>query len=238
VKRGAWRGQRLPGGERVFQRMFTRLGCQGRPPHFQVELYPYANLMHTIRLKEDWARVRLSDLVRRAPVTVLEATAAILLARLYRRRAPRELVEVYRSYASAHGTRRRLERVRRERGRRLAGGPQGQAHDLERMFGALNRRYFDGALHQPRLGWSRQAWRAQLGCFDPGLDQIVMNVRLDRESVPAYVVEYVLYHEMLHVKHPVRVARCGLEAHSREFRREEQKFDGYRSARQFLKRMN
>ena len=30
----------LPGGDRIFQRIFTRLGCQGRPPQFHVELYP------------------------------------------------------------------------------------------------------------------------------------------------------------------------------------------------------
>ena len=228
---------RLPGGERVFQRMFTRLGCQGRPLHFQVEFYPYANLMHTIRLKEDWAQVRLSDLVRRAPMTVLEATAAILLARLFRRKAPRELVDAYRSYASAQGTRRRLDRVRRKRGRQLVAESDGRAHDLEKMFGALNRKYFGGKLHRPRLGWSRRAWRAQLGCFDPALDQIAINVKLDRESVPQDVVEYVLYHEMLHVKHPLRLARCGLEAHSREFRKEEQRFEAYRSARRFLNRL-
>ena len=237
MRRGASRAHQLPGGERVFQRMFTRLGCQGRPPHFQVEFYPYANLMHTIRLKEDWARVRLSDLVRRAPMMVLEATAAILLARLYRRRAPSELLEAYRSYASAHGTRRRLHQMRRDRGRRAVTAPQGTAHDLERMYAALNRRYFEGALRQPRLGWSQRAWRAQLGCFDPALDQIVINARLDRAGVPESVVEYVLYHEMLHVKHPVRAARCGLEAHSQKFRREEQKFHAYRSARRFLDRM-
>ena len=237
MRREATRAGRLPGGERLFQRMFTRLGCQGRPPHFQVEFYPYANLMHTIRLKEDWAHVRLSDLVRRAPMTVLEATAAILLARLYRRRAPQELLKAYRSYASAQGTRRRLDGVRRKRGRRLVASPQGKEHDLEGMFSALNRSYFDGTLHRPRLGWSRRPWRAQLGCFDPALDQIVINVRLDRESVPGYVVEYVLFHEMLHVKHPLRVARCGLEAHSREFRKEEQKFHAYRSARRYLDRL-
>ncbi len=237
MRRRPSRAPRLPGGERLFQRMFTRLGCQGRPPRFQVEFYPYANLTHTIRLKEDWASVRLSDLVRQAPAAVLEATAAILLARLYRRRAPRQLVDRYRRYASAGGTRRRLQRVRGRRGRRLAGGPQGQAHHLGLMFGALNRKYFGGRLHRPRLGWSRQAWRAQLGCFDPGLDQIVLNLRLDRASVPAYVVEYVLYHEMLHVKHPVRVARCGLQAHSQQFRREERRFHRYPAARRFLGRM-
>jgi predicted metal-dependent hydrolase len=27
---------------------------------------------------------------------------------------------------------------------------------------------------------------------------------MDRPEVPRYVVEYVMYHEMLHVKHPTR----------------------------------
>ncbi len=73
-----------------------------------------------------------------------------------------------------------------ERGRRDAGGAQAA---IDTRFGAdvfarLNKHYFAGRLHRPRLGWSRRNWRAQLGCFDPGLDQIVMNTRLDRDEVP------------------------------------------------------
>jgi hypothetical protein len=227
----------VPGGARVFHRMHTRLGCQGRPPHFVVEFYPYANLMHTIRLREDTALVRLSDLLRGAPLPILEAAAAILLGQLYRRRAPGELLEEYRRFTLAARTRRGINRMRRVRGRKLKSGPQGQAHDLAPMFAQLNRRYFAGRLRRPRLGWSSRAWRRQLGCFDPGVDQIVMNVRLDREDVPAVVVEYVLFHEMLHVKHPIRAASCGLQAHSAEFRREERRFTQFDRARRYLERM-
>jgi hypothetical protein len=115
-------------------------------------------------------------------------------------------------------------------------GPQGAVYDLAEMFAQLNRRYFAGRLHRPRLGWSTQTWRAQFGCFDPALDQIVMNRWLDRATVPAYAVEYVLFHEMLHVKHPLRAARCGLEAHSLEFRQEEKQYAHYARARKFLDR--
>jgi predicted metal-dependent hydrolase len=101
----------------------------------------------------------------------------------------------------------------------------------------LNRRYFAVRLRRSQLGWSARAWRTQLGCFEPGLDQIVINSRLDRASVPAFVVEYVLFHEMLHVKHPMRVASCGLQAHSAKFRREEKRFAQYACARRFLKRL-
>jgi hypothetical protein len=237
LKPRANRTRFLPGGARVFQRMYTRLGCQGRPPHFVVEFYPYANLMHTIRLREDSAHVRLSDLLRAAPLDVLEAAAAILLARLYRRRPAREQLETYRDFLMAHNTRRRLIRARRTRGRRLKTGPRGKFHDLAPLFARLNRRYFFGRLHRPMLGWSARAWRAQLGCFDPGLDQIVLNVRLDRASVPIFVVEYVLFHEMLHVKHPIRAAACGLQSHSAKFRQEEKRFAGYERARRFLERL-
>jgi hypothetical protein len=227
---------RVPGGARLFHRMFTRLGCQGRPPQFSVEFYPYANLMHTIRLREDTACVRLSDVLRGAPLVVLEAAAAILLSRLYRRRLPRELAAAYRRHVMAPPTRRRIARLRSARGRIVKTGPRGAVYDLEPMFARLNRRYFGGRLHRPRLGWSARTWRSQFGCFDPALDQIVMNRWLDRSAVPAYAVEYVLFHEMLHVKHPLRAARCCIEAHSLEFRREEKRYAHYARARRFLDR--
>ena len=85
--RPSQRKRAVPGGERIFHRIYTRLGCEGRPPHFVVEYHPYSDLTHTIRLREDTAYVRLSDVLRDAPRLIVEAAAALLLARLYRRRA-------------------------------------------------------------------------------------------------------------------------------------------------------
>lgn len=226
----------VPGGAQIFQRIFTRLGCQGRPPHFVVEFYPYANLMHTIRVKEHAARVRLCDALRGAPLEILEAAAAMLLSRMYRREPPRELLEAYRQYTVEPHTRRKVARLRKARARVTGTGPQGQTYDLAPMFQRLNDEYFEGRLPQPQLCWSTRTWRAQFGCFDPALNQIVMNRWLDRTSVPAYAVEYVLFHEMLHVKHPLRAARCGIEAHSNAFRQEEKRYAHYARARKFLDR--
>ncbi|MCL6565675.1 MAG: M48 family peptidase [Acidobacteriia bacterium] len=226
----------VPGGARLFLRMFTRLGCPGRPPAFRVEFYPYAGLTHTIRLREQVAQVRLSDLLRDAPLRVQEAAAALLLARLYRRQLPPALRQQYREFALAERTRRKLQRLRRARGRRPADNPRGRCYDLEQLFRQLNRRYFGGRLRPPRLGWSCRAWTRQLGVFDPALKQIVLNRRLDRPSVPRYAVEYVLFHEMLHVKHPARRSRCGLQTHSVHFRREEKQFAEWERAQRFFAR--
>src|SRR5260370_41513787 len=85
----------VPGGGPLFQRLFTRLGCDGRPPRFRVEFYPYSSLVLTIRRREEVVYVRLSDLLRRASLSVLEGAAALLLSRVCRRKAPAALVEPY-----------------------------------------------------------------------------------------------------------------------------------------------
>jgi hypothetical protein len=105
----------VPGGAPLFQRMFTRLGCDGRPPRFRVEFYPYSNLVLTIRRREELVLVRLSDLLCRAPLPVLEGAAALLLARVYRRKAPAPLVEPYLEYARSGRTRNRMNRMRHKR---------------------------------------------------------------------------------------------------------------------------
>jgi predicted metal-dependent hydrolase len=234
MKQTRHRSRALPGGERLFQRIYTRLGCNGRPPHFVVEYHPYADLTLTIRLREDTAIVRVSDVLRHAPRAVVEAAAAILLGRLYRRRPPKDLLELYREFSYARSTRRRLLVVRKRRARRAEHRPAGNFHDLEPLFDRLNRKYFRSSLPRPSLGWSTRAWRTQLGCFDPALQQIVINRRLDREGVPEYVVGYVLYHEMLHLKHPMRFARCRRESHSSQFRKEEKRYADFRRANKFL----
>src|SRR6201988_3270138 len=98
----------VPGGGALFQRMFTRLGCEGRPPRFRVEFYPYSSLVLTIRRRDEVVYVRFSDLLCRAPRTVLEGAAALLLARVYRHKAPTELTAPYPQYARSHRTRTRI----------------------------------------------------------------------------------------------------------------------------------
>jgi Protein of unknown function DUF45 len=227
----------VPGGERIFQRIYTRLGCEGRPPHFIVEYHPYAGLTLTVRLRHDVAHVRLSDALVRAPRPVMEAAAAILLGRLYRKRPPAGMVETYRQFTFAPPIRSRLLRLRQARARRAQHRPTGAHHDLAPIFERLNQQYFGASLKRPRIAWSARSWRTQLGCYDPALNQIIINRQLDHPRVPEYVVEYVLYHEMLHQKHPIGFARCRRESHSQAFRNEEKGFTDYARAVAFLDKL-
>jgi Protein of unknown function DUF45 len=227
----------MPGGGPLFHRMYMRLGCDGRPPRFRVEFYPYASLVLTIRRREEVVYVRFSDLLRRAPLSVLEGAAALLLSRVYRRKAPRPLVEPYLKYARSNRTRSRLNRMRSGRVCLSAAGPRGEHFDLKKMFAELNGKYFEGQLQQPHISWSTRSWRRQFGCYDPGPNQILLNRRMDRPGVPQCALEYVLFHEMLHVKHPTRRSGCSLVSHSRDFREEEKRFVEFERARRILDRL-
>ena len=218
-------------------RMFTRVGCDGRPPHFQVDFYPYNSLVLTVRRRGDVLLVRFSDLLRRAPLEVLEGAAALLLSRVYRRRIDRALVQAYLSYARSGRTCKRISRMRRHRVRLAHVPPQGRQHDLRALFDLLNQKYFSGELNRPHIAWSTRAWRRQFGCYDPGPNQIILNRRMDRRGVPEFVVEYVLFHEMLHVKHPTRRSGCTLVSHSPEFRAEEKRFEQFAVARKVIDRL-
>jgi len=228
------KGGPVPGGEALFQRMFTRIGCDGRPPHFHVEFYPYSSLVITIRRREDVLYVRFSDLLAGAPREVLEGAAALLLSRMYRRRAQRPLVQPYIQYARSDRTRQRISGMRQKRVCPKHTAPQGRQYDLVALFEELNHRYFAGALRLPHIGWSVRGWRRQFGSYDPGPNQILLNRRMDRPGIPQFVVEYVLYHEMLHVKHPTRRSGCTLLSHSPEFRAEEKRFEHFLLARKVL----
>jgi hypothetical protein len=217
--------------------MYTRLGCDGRPPRFRVEFYAYSSLVLTIRRREEVVYVRFSDLLRRAPRAVLEGAAALLLARVYRRKAPPHMVDPYFEYARSDRTRTRMNRMRRGRVRLAATNPRGEHFDLQRLFEELNENYFAGSLHRPHIGWSTRSWRRQFGCYDPGPNQILLNRRMDRPGVPQFAVEYVLFHEMLHVKHPTRRSGCSLVSHSREFREEEKRFAEFERARRVIDRL-
>ena len=225
------------GSEALFARVFCRLGLGRAVPGFRVEYRPFAGLRSTIRLRDGQAQVRLPDLLQSAPPLVLEALAEILLAQIYRGRPSREARECYLAYVSSPAMRSRIDEARRERGSKRLLLARGRCYDLEEMFANLNRRFFGGELLPLRLGWSRNRSRTVLGHYDPAHRTITISRWLDSPSVPRYLVEYLVYHEMLHVRFPTVRQGHRRVIHSPGFREAEKKFPKYEQVRRRLKRI-
>jgi hypothetical protein len=66
---------------------------------------------------------------------------------------------------------------------------------------------------------------------------IVVSRVFDRPSSPRYAIEYLLYHEMLHLKHPVRIKGLRRSVHPREFKQDEALFPQLTEALAFIQRL-
>ena len=223
--------------EQIFARECRRLRPRSTAPDFDVRFYPFTGINTTIRLRQGKAFVRLSDMLEGAPPSVLHAIAHILLAKLYRKPIEPTHAARYRRHLVSDAVCRRAEQVRRSRGRKNISTPQGTHYNLQEIFEDLNRRFFNGLLGQPILTWSTQAARRMLGHYDAAQNTIVVSRIFDTARTPRYAVEYLLFHEMLHLKHPVTVRGTRRCVHSREFQREERTFPHLEEARRFLKEM-
>ena len=204
-------------------------------PELDVEFYPYAGVNHTIRMRNGRLLVRLSDLIEGAPENVLGAIAHILLAKIYRTPVEATHSARYRRYVAGRGFAAKAQLVRQLRGRKRMRPPQGHVYDLAAIFDDLNLRYFDGLLGRPLLTWSPNLARRRLGHFDPAHNTIVVSRVFDDLRVPQFALEYLVYHEMLHLKHPVRLRGSRRCVHSADFMAEEKRFPQFEQAKQFLR---
>ena len=204
-------------------------------PEFRIEFYPFASVNNTIRLRGSQVHARLSDLLQGAPVTVLAAIAHILLAKLYGKPVERLQSSRFRRYVSSREMRTKAHLLRQVRGRKRIESAQGRFYDLEEIFEELNRRFFYGLLARPRMTWSQVHSRHSLAHYDPAHNTIVVSRVFDHPQVPSYAVEYIVYHEMLHLKHPVKLRGSRRCVHGPEFQAEEKLFPQLEEAKLFLK---
>ncbi len=221
--------------EKLLRETYRELRPRAPFPEFQLQFYPFANINNTIRLREGRLKLRISDLLEGAPQPVLKAILHILMAKLYRKPMERGHETRYRRYISTRDMIDRTHRVRQMRGRKHIASAQGAVYDLEAIFDNLNLRFFFGLLARPRLTWSSESARNTLGHWDPAHNAIVISRIFDQPRVPRSAVEYLVYHEMLHLKHPVKLRGSRRCVHGKEFQAEEKLFPHLEEAKAFLK---
>ncbi|MEG9432255.1 M48 family peptidase [Terriglobus sp. ADX1] len=223
--------------QQIFQVAYRDLRPRAPMPPFEIKFRRFVSLNTTIRLREGRLHVSLSDLLEGAPPSVLQAIAHILLAKLYRKPIEAFHNDRYRRYTQSDAVSRQAEQARQTRGRKQIHTHVGHYYDLEEVFETINRRFFHGLLGRPVLTWSAHRARRMLGHYDAAHNTIVVSRIFDGPKVPRYAIEYLMYHEMLHLKHPVRVRAGRRCVHSREFQAEERLFPELEEAKAFLKQL-
>jgi predicted metal-dependent hydrolase len=226
--------------EEIYSRVYRELRPRAPLPEFLVEYRPFANADSFIR-REDAngrVRVRMSDLLEGAPAPIHEALAFILLSKLFGKRIPEKYNRRYRLFLGRADVRRKMLLLRQIRGRKTLQGARGQHYHLEEIFEDLNQRFFHGLLARPALSWSRQPSRTLLGHFDPAHNAIIISRIFDRPAAPRFLVEYIVFHEMLHLRYPVEHRHGKRRVHTPEFRQAERAYPRLKDARRWLRTLD
>src|ERR1700735_5451236 len=221
----------------IFRRVHRELKPRTPAPAIEVEYKRFANANSDVRLEDGAIRVRITDLLQSAPAPGTEALAHILLGKLYRRPAAKQYEHRYRLYLNRKDMRRRIGLVRQARGRKVHTGPAGSVHHLEEVFEDLNLKHFGGMMARPALGWSHIRSRTRLGHFDPSHHMIVISKIFDDVRTPRLALDYVMFHEMLHLRYEVDHSGTRRCVHTPEFKQAERQFPRYREAKELLRKL-
>lgn len=195
----------------------------------------------TVRPGRPGDRTRLALRIHRsfvdAPPEVLEAVATFLESKRGSDRARQALLVIRQYFAEV----RKAIRLRRAPLR-----SQGVAFDLREIADDLNEHYFDGRLSF-EITWGRSSggeahrcrrrartYSLQLGSYSYEDSLIRVHRVLDQPGIPRYVVEAVVYHELLHADLPPLVKNGKRHFHTPEFRRRERLYRSLDKAERWI----
>jgi hypothetical protein len=114
------------------------------------------------------------------------------------------------------------------------GRSRGRYHDLKAAFERVNRRYFNNLLACPGLVWGQRLSRRKLGHYQSATDTVQVSRTLDNPDVPTFVVDFVVYHELLHKQFGIQVNGGRRYSHTPAFKQAERRFQRFQEAQDFL----
>lgn len=200
----------------------------------------FAGIRASAELKGGNITLKISDGYRAASRDAVVGLCLDLFSKLLRRRVQdNAYVQAYRQFMKSQQTHALHKNLRLERGRKRRLEAQGQRYNLNEITARLvAENPVLQTLPVPPLGFSRNESLTRLGFYDEETHEIVISKTLDKKTVPIFVIEYVVFHELLHAKHPSRHNTHRRTVHPRAFRQDEKKYPLYGDALAWLRRNN
>ncbi|TGK35109.1 DUF45 domain-containing protein [Leptospira gomenensis] len=201
-----------------------------RDKGIRIKFFPYSNFGSTVRVSRTYIEFKIHSQYLKSE-EYLRTVVDVLLYKLCGISVPESLnariQEIYGEFSKTDSPlkkrNKQIERSESKNGR------------LREILDKLNTIHLSLNLSGTKIHWGKRKSKTRLGHYDPSQDMIVINPILANEFVPDYVLEYIVFHELLHVRFPPRRKNGKNVIHGREFRAFEKKFPDYRRANLWLK---
>jgi len=198
----------------------------------------YASMRARVEVHGKTIEARASNGFRAAPQDAVMGLALNLLERAFHKSANADYyASAYKSFIKRQSTAELDKSMRRKRTRTM--NPAGNVFDLTEILSNVKTNYAPifGDTTVAGIGWSGRLGRRVLGIHDEAHNIIAINSRLDDERVPRFLMEYLVFHELLHAKHGAKYGRgrtLQRRVHTKEFRDDERRFEYFEEAEHWM----
>lgn len=199
----------------------------------EIRFYNMSSLYHS-QVKDGRLLLSANEGYIKAPPAVMESMLWAVLLPKKRQKAHLALV---RNFADASTFSTLAQQVTASPPNMNDERSRGHYYDLEDIFNRVNRRYFNSQLEAPRLVWGKRPSRHKFGHYQPATDTVLVSRTLDNPNVPRYVLDFIIYHELLHKQLGTRVSGGRRYSHTSAFKQAEQRFRKFKEAQAFLERL-
>ena len=201
------------------------------PVHFELYNIP---AVYRSSQERDFLRIEAHQAFASAPRQVILALLWTILAgknaRMPDGSSSLEMVKAYSASKAYQKVASALEGGTRPSAARM----RGQHFDLQQVFEQVNQTYFAGKMKAPVLVWNKTITHLKFGHYQPNTDTVMISISLDNAKTPAYVIDYVMYHELLHRQMGTSKNGSRTYAHTKSFRQAEARFPKQQQAESYL----
>ncbi len=198
-----------------------------RGTHFQLELYHTQVLYRTYPDKRR-PRILFNEGFIGAPPQVIRALSHLTLGI-----GTAAEVNLIKNYANSEDFAEILQLLELTTST-APGFTRGRHYDLAEIFETVNAQYFESQMPRPQLTWNTTLTARKFGHYHPISDTVMISITLDDPQVPPYVIEFVMYHELLHKEVGIQLVNGRRYAHTTAYKEKEKRFHSYEKARAFL----
>ena len=206
---------------------------QPRYKNYKVEFsFFHISSLYKIQAKSSQIQITAQESFTSAPDKVLIALLETALGKPAQPAGP--LIQEYTFSARYRSAREDLEYLDIPHGVFA----RGSVHDLAASFSRVNRTYFNGEITPPHLIWNNRTTFRKFGHYQWDTDTVMVSRTLDQRQVPEYVVDFVMYHELLHKKLGAPLVSSRRRVHTKKFRALEAEFPRYEEAQKYLNKIS
>ncbi|MBW6451489.1 MAG: hypothetical protein K0B02_02050 [DPANN group archaeon] len=219
---------------KIFEDVYFELG-NNQNIQLVIRFYKYSTIKSTIKKKENKYFIRISDILDDAPKEVIKSLAIILFSKIKRLPVNKITNTIYKSWVNSEYISKKCMVLRINRVNNIKVNPIGTVYNLNECFESINNKYFESVLAIPKLTWSTIKTYRKFGHYDPARHLISISKTLDSLKIPKFVLDYVLYHEMLHIVHDSKYTGKSQIVHHKDFKADEKLFEKMNEAQKWLK---